>query len=83
MHTAKNGLVVEVFCKEARLYSDKASSNQVIFTKSRLFLCRVLIIGKALGEGGEGGRGMKCFLDRGMYNLPMFYWQKPNSQIRV
>lgn len=70
MHTAKNGLVVEVFCKEARLYSDKASSNQVIFTKSRLFLCRVLIIGKAWGWGG---RGMKCFLDRGMYNLPMFY----------
>lgn len=55
MHTAKNGLVVEVFCKEARLYSDKASSNQVIFTKSRLFLCRVLIIGEALGAGGGGG----------------------------
>ena len=52
MHTAKNGLVVEVFCKEARLYSDKASSNQVIFTKSRLFLCRVLIIGEAGGGGG-------------------------------
>ena len=68
MHTAKNGLVLEVFCKEARRYSDKASSNQVIFTKSRLFLCRVLIIGKAWRGGG-----MKCFLDRGMYNLPMFY----------
>lgn len=72
MHTAKNGLVLEVFCKEARRYSDKASSNQVIFTKSRLFLCRVLIIGEAWGWGG-GGRVMKCFLDRGMYNLPMFY----------
>ena len=71
MHTAKNGLVLEVFCKEARRYSDKASSNQVIFTKSRLFLCRVLIIGEA--GGGGGGRVMKCFLDRGMYNLPMFY----------
>lgn len=70
MHTAKNGLVLEVFCKEARRYSDKASSNQVIFTKSRLFLCRVLIIGKAWWGGG---RVMKCFLDRGMYNLPMFY----------
>lgn len=71
MHTAKNGLVLEVFCKEARRYSDKASSNQVIFTKSRLFLCRVLIIGEA-GRGGEGWV-MKCFLDRGMHNLPMFY----------
>ena len=71
MHTAKNGLVLEVFCKEARRYSDKASSNQVIFTKSRLFLCRVLIIGKAWWGGR--GRVMKCFLDRGMYNLPMFY----------
>lgn len=70
MHTAKNDLVVEVFCKEARRYSDKASSNQAIFTKSRLFLCRVLIIGEACGGGG---RVMKCFLDRGMYNLPMFY----------
>lgn len=68
MHTAKNGLVLEVFCKEARRYSDKASSNQVIFTKSRLFLCRVLIIGEA-----GGGGVMKCFLDRGMHNLPMFY----------
>ena len=58
MHTAKNGLVLEVFCKEARRYSDKASSNQVIFTKSRLFLCRVLIIGKAWrGGGGVGGGG--------------------------
>lgn len=72
MHTAKNGLVLEVFCKEARRYSDKASSNQAIFTKSRLFLCRVLIIGEAWGGGGVG-RVMKCFLDRGMYNLPMFY----------
>ena len=73
MHTAKNGLVVEVFCKEARRYSDKASSYQAIFTKSRLFLCRVLIIGEAWGGGGGVGRVMKCFLDRGMYNLPMFY----------
>ena len=61
MHTAKNGLVVEVFCKEARLYSDKASSNQVIFTKSRLFLCRVLIIGEAWGGGGGGGEGDEVF----------------------
>ena len=55
MHTAKNGLVVEVFCKEARRYSDKVSSNQAIFTKSRLFLCRVLIIGEAWGGGGGWG----------------------------
>lgn len=52
----KNGLVVEVFFKEARFHSDKTSSNQVTFARSRLFLCRVLIIGKALG-------GIKCFLD--------------------
>ena len=57
MHTAKNGLVVEVFCKEARRYSDKVSSNQAIFTKSRLFLCRVLIIGEAWGGGGVWGGG--------------------------
>jgi len=54
MHTAKNGLVVEVFCKEARPNSDEASNNQFTFAKSRLFLCRVLIIGEAWrGEGDE------------------------------
>ena len=55
MHTAKNGLVLEVFCKEARRYLIKRQVTKSYLLRAGYFYVEYLLLGRLGGGGAVGG----------------------------